>query len=78
MNSILLAVVFMISGEPAILDGWHPLPMKNLEICEQRRIMLSAQLDLITEDIQDISVITYCGTAEDIQKKIDILHDIQI
>lgn len=78
MNIIMLAVVFIISGEPTILDGWHPIPMKNIEICEKRKSMLDNQLELIISDMTDISVVTYCGTAEQIQERIHILNDIEI
>ena len=65
-----LVVIFMIGGQPTIIeDGFSPLEM-DVSTCAARR---EFALDYLARDpsVPDIFGV-YCGTREEIQNRIDI------
>lgn len=71
MSEILLTIVFFINGNPMIVEGWMPLKVESIEICELRREYLLDQLDSMYGDKIEYKV--FCGTHKQTQQKIDIL-----
>lgn len=40
--SVFLVVLFLIDGEPSVIDGWLPRQQPNMSICEQRSDSLNS------------------------------------
>ncbi len=57
-----LVILFIINGEPTLLDGWWPMRYETQEICEEKK-------KKVLDYISDINVIIECR--EDIS---DIFH----
>lgn len=70
---ILIAVIFLINGEPTILEGFEPLVQPSIEICEVRKDFMEVYLKAVP-GLPEIAGI-FCGTSEEIQREIDLLND---
>jgi len=59
MKQIILAIVFMIEGEPHFIDGYLPRTQPDMETCEMRREFM---LDYFAENPEKHAVGgIYCG-----------------
>ena len=70
VTNIFLVVFFIIDGEPTLLEGWMPLEMKSMEICETRKAFLENQLNTLYSKPKYIA---YCGTPYEVQRRIELL-----
>lgn len=70
MTNIFLAVFFIIDGKPTLLEGWMPLEMKSIELCETRKAFLENQLNTIYSKPEYIA---YCGTPDKVEEKLNEL-----
>jgi len=62
--SLFLAIIFLINGEPGIIDGYYPLPQATMEECIVSRDFAIDYLALGEAEI--LAVI--CGTHQEIQE----------
>jgi len=46
---IVLFLVFIVNGEPQVLDGWHPISVSTMERCLAAKEVLDFQIPLMTE-----------------------------
>lgn len=69
MEQIILAVFFIINGEPTLVDGWYPLSYSNRDDCVIGQTRVEQQLDF-----SGSNAVVFCGTQEEIQRELDILN----
>lgn len=72
MEQILIAVFFIINGEPTLVEGWYPMQLPSMEVCEEAKILVEQQLEHMTGDS-----VVFCGTVEEIQSQLDNINDIE-
>ena len=72
MSQIFLAIIFMINGQPTIIDGWEMREYSNMKICNTRKEFMQNYISGI-DNLPDVGVI-YCGTEDEIQHQITILN----
>lgn len=70
---VLLAVLFIMNGEPTLIEGYLPREQPSMEVCEERADFMADYLSTVP-DLPEIGEII-CGTEEEIQKAIDVLND---
>lgn len=68
---IFLVPLFLVNGEPSIIDGFYPREQPSLEICEQRKDKLEAYIETLPDAPKFLE--TVCGTEKEIQTKINSL-----
>lgn len=76
MKEIFLVILFNINGELAIIDGFYPLKVSQVQECEQRKEFAKGYLPLL-EDIPEVAAII-CGDKDEIEKQINILNSTSI
>lgn len=72
MKEIFLVILFNINGELAIIDGFYPLQVSQIQECEQRKEFAEGYLPQI-EDLPEVTAII-CGDKDDIDHQINILN----
>lgn len=72
MKEIFLAVIFMINGQTAMIDGWHPRQHPDMESCNIKKEFMEHYV-VTTKGLPEVGEI-YCGTQEQIQHQIRILN----
>jgi hypothetical protein len=72
MTQIFLAIIFMINGEPTIMDGWEMREYPTMEICDTRKEFMTTYTNGI-DNLPKVGVI-YCGTVAEIQHQLTILN----
>lgn len=72
MKEIFLVILFNINGELTIIDGFYPLQVNQMQVCEQRKEFAEGYLPLL-EDIPEVAAII-CGGKDEIEKQINILN----
>ena len=70
---VLLAIIFLVQGEPTIVEGYFPLEMESREYCEMRKDFTEAYLATVP-GMPEFRVV--CGTQEEIQSVIDAMDDV--
>ena len=70
---ILLVVLFMVNGEPALIDGYMPREQPSMEVCAERAEFMADYFATVP-DLPEVGEIA-CGSEEEIQRRIDVMND---
>jgi hypothetical protein len=66
-TSVYLVVLFLVNGQPTIIDGFHPRQQESLDICEERLMVLKSYLEEYKElypEVHKLSCETEIETKE--------------